>query len=344
MPKNRLREVLEKWENNQERTEIDIQTKPKKIKIVGQEQIKYYGLDSDWQKFYGSKDSDSDWQLLINRIKNGKCTPFIGPGIHTERLPAGSKLAEELAEKHHYPLEDYHNLMRVAQFIATTYDDNFLKEDVICRKIKETTESTNDEYFKSEFEPHNFLARLQLPLYITTNYDNSMLRALKLNNRNPSKLICNWNEPHLNNLPESDKLPSKDNPLVFYFHGYFEKPNSIVISEDDYLDFMVAISKNKKLLPPWIEEALSENSLLFLGYSMSDWNFKVIHRILAGYRGLSRSPMNISVQLPPIAYNNDVKIKAVQYLTRYFAQQKIKVFWGSRDEFFQELKKKMEVY
>ena len=36
---------------------------------------------------------DRDWTLLLRRIKDGKCTPFLGAGACYGALPLGSTLA-----------------------------------------------------------------------------------------------------------------------------------------------------------------------------------------------------------------------------------------------------------
>ena len=87
------------------------------------------------------------------------------------------------------------------------------------------------------------LAELPLPVFITTNYDDLMVKkALKHTSpaKNPRREYCRWHEY----LPELDKLfyrkyvPDLSNPLVFHLHGTNEIPESIVLTEDDYMDFM----------------------------------------------------------------------------------------------------------
>ena len=43
--------------------------------------------------------SEEDWEILVARIKDGKCTPFLGAGVCAGYLPMGSELAEKMAEK-----------------------------------------------------------------------------------------------------------------------------------------------------------------------------------------------------------------------------------------------------
>ncbi len=68
---------------------------------------------------------ERDWDLLLRRIKAGKCTPFRGAGACYGVLPLGSHITQEWAEEHDYPLEDCRDLARVAQFLAVQYDPMF---------------------------------------------------------------------------------------------------------------------------------------------------------------------------------------------------------------------------
>ena len=68
---------------------------------------------------------ERDWDLLLRRIKAGKCTPFLRAGACYGVLPLGSHIAQEWAEEHDYPLEDCGDLARVAQFLAVQYDPMF---------------------------------------------------------------------------------------------------------------------------------------------------------------------------------------------------------------------------
>ena len=49
-----------------------------------------------------------------------------------------------------------------------------------------------------------------------------------------------------------------------------------MLTEDDYIDFLVRVSGDPNLLPPVIQEALASKMLLFVGFSLADWTFRVI--------------------------------------------------------------------
>src|SRR6516165_2663791 len=118
--------------------------------------------------------SDSDWKLLLHRIKEGRCTPFLGAGASFPALPLGGGLAERWSSEHSYPLADRTDLPRVAQYLAVTYDSMFPKEE-LANSFKKCAPPD----FSARDEPHSVLSKLPLPIYMTTNYDDFMIRALK---------------------------------------------------------------------------------------------------------------------------------------------------------------------
>jgi SIR2-like protein len=77
--------------------------------------------------------------------------------------------------------------------------------------------------------------------------------------------------------------------------GYFEVPETMVLSESDYLDFMVRLQEKVPILPPEITIAVTTNTLLFAGYSLSDWNFRVLELSDATSTGLSFTLVVVAV-------------------------------------------------
>ncbi|WP_292371440.1 SIR2 family protein, partial [Methanosarcina sp. UBA411] len=114
--------------------------------------------------------------------------------------------------------------------------------------------------------------------------------------------------------------------------------------EDDYLDFLVAISREQNLLPLRIQQAFTGTSLLFLGYRIADWDFKVLFRLLAGYLEKSLSRTHLSVQLVPGDVSESQKEKAQNYLDRYFSELHIQVYWHDCRDFAEELRTRWEAF
>lgn len=86
-------------------------------------------------------------------------------------------------------------------------------------------------------------------------YDDFMVYVLKNRSmpRDSKREICRWNTlfEDMPSIFESqpDFYPTIANPVVFYFHGHQEAPESIVLTEDDYLEFLANIARNLSLIP-----------------------------------------------------------------------------------------------
>jgi hypothetical protein len=275
-----------------------------------------------------------DWELLARLIHRKQCTPFVGAGASWPTLPLGHELAEQLAEQYGYPCSDKGNLTRVAQWAVTQGNEIDLKGTV-----KECLSKNVYPDFKAPDEPHRLLVDLGLPVYITTNYDDFLIQAFKDDNRPARSEICQWHlaRKRNRNLGYSPAYtPTPENPLVFHLHGALDEPLSMVLTEDDYLDFLIYV---QDLLPPSVEKAFSDSALLFLGYSLSDMNFKVLFRKLASYP--SRGPhSHFAVQLDPVkmAKAPAVAAQELRYLQAQYDLQSIKVFWGTCREFVAQLR------
>lgn len=279
--------------------------------------------------------SDKEWEILAQRIKDKKCTPFLGAGASYGVLPLGADIAKEWAQEYGYPLEDSSNLIAVAQFVALMTDPMVPKDKIVAmfRAINKSPDYDNTS------EPHRVLAGLPLPIYVTTNYDNFMSQALIKQDKDARQELCRWNSYVRDNPSAFDNgfVPTVANPVVFHLHGYNPLSESLVLTEDDYLDFLVNISRDEKLLPAPIQKAFTGTSLLFVGYSIADWNFRVLLRSLARFleSGLRRT--HFAVMKPPTS-SEDMKQKAQDYLSKYYENIDVRVYWGTASDFVKDLK------
>ena len=287
-----------------------------------------------------TKDS---WDILLKRIKGGQCTPFLGAEACKDALRLEADIAREWAQEYDYPLEDCTDLSRVAQFLAVERDALFPK-DLLLERIKEAKPPDFDE----RDEIHGLLAELPLPIYLTTNYDDFMFQALQRQGKRPEWSLCRWNKAiaHQPCVFDTDFEPHQATPIVYHLHGHHSVPQSLVLAEDDYVDFLIAISQDEHLIPPRIEEAFTMTSLLFLGYSLSDWNFRVIFRRLVSYLEKSVRPVHICVQLEPFpdGIPKHQKERARRYLEKYFNLLDIRIYWGTCREFAAELRGRLQRY
>ena len=291
--------------------------------------------------------NDRKWNLLIKRIKDKKCTPFLGAGACHPCLPLGSDIALDWAKQYEYPFDDSWDLVRVAQFLAIMNDSMFPKEEM-AKLIKNKKMMPNFNY---PYELHGVLADLPLPIYLTTNYDDFMVKALETRKKDVKREFSRWNKSVMNDpspsIFESTTNvfdPTPQNPVVFHLHGIDEVEESIVITRDDYLDFLVGISEaNSNIIPNRIDRVFGGTTLLFLGYGIDDWNLLVILRKVAHHLGPNSQRTHISVQLAP-GDNDEQKEYARRVMDKYFKDLRIQVYWGTCDDFAKELRRRWEEF
>jgi hypothetical protein len=297
---------------------------------------------------------EDDWTTLLDRIKDKKCTPIIGPGIRAGGLALRSLIAQDWAKEFEYPLDDSSDLARVSRFVSVRYDADFIGKRIIADLNKSPTPDFNDAN-----EPYVVLAKLALPIYLTTNYDTYMEQALAWPgcDKDPKTELSRWKE----SLKDRSSYltdgfePKVANPLVYHLYGYPESsdtyPNnheSLVLTEDDYLEFLINVASGTHPLHSRIERAIMGTSLLLLGYRLDDWDFRILFHLLLAKLNIGRSTgrTHVAVQIAPVREEatSELKKKVQDYLDRYIVRKSvgIKVFWGTTQAFIRELKRRRE--
>ncbi len=285
--------------------------------------------------------TDNQWDTLVRNINKKRCTPFLGEEACFGTIPSASEIAHKWASEYHYPLEDTDNLARVAQFIATKYEPN-LPRDLITEVFEKITPPD----FTQPEEPHAALADLQLPVYISTHCYDFMSNALKAppRHKDPQVEWCRWHEA----LQEEDTIFDDEitfniaNPVVYYMFGHINEPLSLVLTEDDYLDFLLNTASNPDLIPKQIRKVFTSTSLLFVGYRFSDLSFRVLLRSLASHLKSGNSK-HVSVQVIAIAREDAEQVKQAQeYLSEYSDKLNMGVYWGTSRQFVSALRRRWQ--
>jgi hypothetical protein len=216
--------------------------------------------------------------------------------------------------------------------------------------LNEIIRLVGGQYIETDpFEPHRVLARLGLPLYITTNANDLLADGIRYHGREPRVELYRWKDSDDVEWPPSifDENPgwhlSREEPLVYHLFGHLSRPETVVLSEDDYFDYLMGLDRNKSRLPPQVGSALNDSSLLFLGFRMDDWGFRVLFRSLMrrGGAGLRTRHAHVAVQIDPEGEFTTEPENARLYLTKYFGSENISLYWGSPRDFVEELSERL---
>lgn len=319
--------------------------------------------------FGEESDGFEKWPALVRYLRRGQCTPVIGSFMSETLLGSSRDIARAWADTYDFPMEPHEreDLPQVAQYLATKQDYRFVREELVeylrgqllaryGADLPGAADLSLNELFvelgrqereRNPSDPYRVLAELPLPVYVTTNAANLLEEALRGAGKTPVTEICRWNED-LAVLPsifedEPDYQPSPERPLVFHLFGTFAVPDSLVLTEDDHFDFLIGISQNRDLVPIVVRQALADSALLFLGFRLDEWSFRVVFRSLMSQQGRSRRTRytHIAGQLMP--QENEVlePERASRYLETYFADSDISIFWGSARDFARELQEQL---
>jgi hypothetical protein len=256
-------------------------------------------------------------------------------------------MSRERARDYRYPFIDNLDLARVMQYATMQLGDPvYLKE-----KVSQFLLSVNAPDFRDPSEPHALLAGFPISVFLTTNYDDFLFKALRWVGKNPNLTMCSWSagadyDKYFFETPAGLR-PGIDEPLVYHLHGSAHTPRSLVLTENDYLEFLVQItgsqvSTDSNIIPSSILSALTNNPLLFIGYSLQDWTFRVIfHGLLRPIPDTHRR-RSVSVQLTPPINGSlaEAEVRARHYMEHYLGHWNIAIFWGTAAEFCRELQRR----
>jgi len=84
-----------------------------------------------------------------------------------------------------------------------------------------------------------------------------------------------------------EKINLKSRTVIYKMHGSVDtitEWNSLVITEEDYVDFLSRMNSSPPVIPPVFTEHFDSRTFLFLGYGLRDWNLRVVVKNLSRVR------------------------------------------------------------
>ena len=200
---------------------------------------------------------------LISAMKTGRTMLFMGSGVSaTLGVPTWSGLIAKLANKLGYDerllAPPGVNYLTLAQFFYEKYKQSGIAD--LCNEMSAEWNASEEKLKNSEV--HKLLYKLRFPTIYTTNYDQNLENAFRLFGGDP--LV-------VNDISQFGLGKASDQTII-KFHGDLTDPNRIVLTESQYferLNFEAPLDIRLR------SDALS-NSILFIGYSLSDINVRLL--------------------------------------------------------------------
>lgn len=209
--------------------------------------------------------------LLRGKTLNNKLVVFVGAGVsrNVKGIPGWSELVKKMAKEIDFskckdcenksicnktcPLADSFSadeLLKIPQYL---YNRNKNKYNEILKE--------NIKHSKVNAPLSDVIFDLNPVHIITTNYD-QLLEDSENELRTQYKVI----------VKDKDLLESNESKYIIKMHGDIDDMDTIVLKEDDYLKY----SQNHVLIELFVKSLLADHTVLFLGYSLNDYNIKLI--------------------------------------------------------------------
>ena len=296
---------------------------------------------------------------IAEAIRNKECLLFLGSAIHapappgsnyhypkTDALPFASELSELLATECGYPDDDRGNLLRVSWYYE--WQSGFRRD--LIKKVREVLtrvdlqnsgeKSNADDGLTLTRKPSPVLrglARLPFPLVITTNYDQMYEEALDLVAQERARAAGKSDAEvaatkavykksiysPLNDVDTDDcdiKL-SDGCPYLLKIHGDLDQSDSIVITDEDYIHFVLRMGDPERYNPVAhnVRYHLKTRPILFIGYRLKDYNLRLLLKTLRRQLGEADLPPSFAVDKEPdvlIRYVWDNRLGYVRFIEK----------------------------
>ncbi|QQS47814.1 MAG: CHAT domain-containing protein [Acidobacteriota bacterium] len=316
-----------------------------------------------------SKDEFSKWKSICSRVRTGEFIPILGPDIAEELLGGTREMASRLAEMHGFPLaeNDRADLAKVTQYISTKEDRNYAQDAVVNQFLAQLAQRVDEKgsggknlkelislaLERCKSNPDNaftILSQLGASIFLNASPDTLLIKSIESAGKKPEAVFGDWRRTgdKVPKEPEPENaMPSAESPWVYQVFGVFGKRETLVLTEDDFLDYLIATSTDK-LMPKKVRGSLLQNSLLFLGFQLDDIRFRVLFRLIMTMQGTEtlRNYSHVGVQINPDEHRFADVERARKYIESYFQEGRggapsISIYWGTAADFLKELRRQL---
>lgn len=245
--------------------------------------------------------SDRQWKTLVKDIQQQRCILLLGnlaavPAGASERLSAllARHLGRQMqAEDVPFEQDQSGNLAYMAQrFLSAPKTRRIDLEDEVTDFYEDATRELPDYYRQ--------LAALPFHLTLNLSPDDYLLRAWKAAGKTGAQTAYYNFRKEKNAAIES---PNSSRPLIYNLLGALKDPESLVLTQEDRVDFIKNVVKGNPGIPNAVMSHFDERkTYIFLGLNLENWDYRLLFDTLQLSReNLSFLPQPSTQPLSPEA-------------------------------------------
>lgn len=209
------------------------------------------------------KFKDEDWEELLEGIRDGNCVVCVGPQILASNPEVSFE--EELAD----------DLRKNAQKLKIKVYENgwYWPEGDISSPYRSVKKFYKNKVDLATGILHD-LARIPFPLYINLIPTDTMNDAFK-------GIVQPFYDLHKFNVKnEKNYTPTKEKPLVFNLLGNIDIRETVVLTYDDFYEYLKSILNAQGINQEMIEILNKADYFLFIGMPFDQWYMHLLIRII----------------------------------------------------------------
>ena len=145
------------------------------------------------------------------------------------------------------------------------------------------------------------MATLPFTLFVSTTPDRFLLNAFNQRSNKPIYAFYHFKpDPKRPNPPAP---VSEDQSLIYDLYGSLEQTDSLVLTENDLLDFLVNVTRQTPPLDPYVTAQFCDPraSFLFLGFGFRHWYVRIL---LHALKAAGHESQSLACQKSDLAFDN----------------------------------------
>lgn len=223
-----------------------------------------------------------------NHLKTIHTSPylFVGSGLSNRYLNIGSwyNLLESICVTigmpknfNYYYSQANNDLPKVASVIADAFFDKWWNEDEFEESRKEFSTLSESKSSPLKYEISNFIKFKGVVPHPDFEEEYNLFRKINID----GIITTNWDLLLESSFPEFNTFIGQENLIfnntidigeVYKVHGCISKPNSLVLTDDDYYNF----NQKYPYLAAKLLTIFMEHPIIFIGYNIGDSNVQEI--------------------------------------------------------------------
>lgn len=243
---------------------------------------------------------------------------------------------------------------RVARLLGEEFDGSGSAGERAERLAEGLSRWQGKRKLSAPEDSYGMLASLPFSIYVTSGADRLLERCIarqpwKDGTRRPRSLVLDWRGTGCADDPgafarfnpwgqDPTWSPSVGEPVVFHLFGVYEIAESLVLTRDAFLDYLLQWERvdGPAKLQKELKFQLVGSRALLLGFDLDSWEFRSLLRILAADSRFPATGPHVAAQAEPEEGDADSEA-VIRYLQESLERIPITLYWGQAHHFLAEL-------